>query len=106
MEKKEKKEVFQVDLPKKEENQEKTKEVVFKSYHRGTIVFIEPEKYIKFLNHIYKTSDEKIINFLRSHPAFGVEIFENEFPDFIIKQIEENKKYISSFNPEEEKIIA
>jgi hypothetical protein len=73
----------------------------FKSYHRGTIIFITPDEYIKFVNHIYNTTDEEIAQKLRDHPAFGKEIFEGEFPPEIIEKFKKSKEFLTYINPEE-----
>jgi len=74
----------------------------FKSYHRGTILFITPDDYIKFVNHLYITNDEEIAEKIRNHPAFGKEVFEGEFPPEIIERFKKAKEYITYVNPEAE----
>lgn len=77
-------------------------EVLFKSLHQGTIIFRTSSSYIKFVGHIYRTSDKEIIKFLRSHPAFGSEIFEGEFPKEILDKFRRDKEFLRGFNIEEE----
>ncbi len=79
------------------------KVAVFKSLHRNTMVFLDPDNFIKFTNHIFRTEDEDMAEFLRHHPSFGTEIFEGEFPEHILKKFEEDKKFIAHFelSPEE-----
>lgn len=81
------------------------KKVTFKSLHRGTLVFVTPDKYLRFVNHLLQTDDEETIAFLRNHPAFGQEIFEGEFPEWVREKFKKDKQFLNYFNPEDETII-
>lgn len=78
------------------------RKITFKSLHRGSLLFLSPDHYIKFINHLYSTNDPEIIEAIRTHPMFGQEFFEGEFPDWVKEKFQKDKQYISYFNPDEE----
>lgn len=82
----------------------KPKEILFKSIHYGTIVFLTQDKYIKFINGSYRTSDPAEIDALRKHPAFNQEIFENEYPSDVLDKRRKDKEYLRTFDIGEEEV--
>lgn len=75
---------------------------LFKSIHINTILFQDPDHYIKFNNRLFSTDDQEIADFIRKHPAFGQEIFENEYPEWVLDKFKREKEYIRIINPEED----
>lgn len=95
-------ELYKIEADVKPLDTSASKKITFKSYHRGSLVFITPDKYIRFINHLYTTDDEEVISYLREHPMFGQEFFEGDFPDWVKEKIQKDKQHISYFNPDEE----
>lgn len=71
------------------------KQVVFLSRAREAMFFINEHEYIQFRNNTFVTNKPEAIGFLREHSAFGLELFEKEFPQHIKQQREEQKRYIT-----------
>lgn len=75
-------------------------EVMFLSKAKNLTVFRDGDDYIIFRNYIFVTDNPVNADFLRNSPYFGYEIFENEYPPEILKEIEDRNKYLTR-DPEE-----
>lgn len=76
------------------------KQVVFLSLKKEAMFFITENEYVQFKNNIFRTNVDKCIEYLRDHPAYNIELFENDFPQHIKQKFENDKKYITR-DPEE-----
>lgn len=69
--------------------------VTFVSYKKELSIFLEHDEYIQFAHHSFVTNDQRLIDYLRNSPLYEKEIWEGEFPDYIKRKLEEERKYLT-----------
>ena len=72
-------------------------EVVFVSKRKEMMIFITDSEYVKFKANTFITNVPHVLASLRSNPLLNNEIFEGGFPDYVKREIEEDKKYQTKF---------
>lgn len=53
--------------------------------------YISHNVHIPVKNHMWKTTDDGLKKYLRTHPRFGVDIFEGDMPKHIVEAIKKRK---------------
>lgn len=68
--------------------------VTFISTKRDLLLFKKEDYIIKFDNHYYKTDNKSDIAFLKSHPRYEQDFWKDKFPDYVLKKMKEDQKWI------------
>lgn len=76
--------------------------VTFLSKAKNLTVFRDGDDYIIFRNYIFQTDNPMNINFLRESPYYDIEIFEGQYPEHILKEIEDRNKFLTRDKEEHE----
>lgn len=76
-------------------NLDETKSKMFLSIRKSLVLFMSDTEMINFKARTFTTDRNDIVKFIREHPSFGVEIFEDKYPEHIAKAFIENDKYIT-----------
>lgn len=69
--------------------------VIFMSPTKAYQIFKEDGSFIQFANQMYITNDKEDIEFLKGHDMFGIDFWEGEFPDYVIKKMEKDREFIT-----------
>jgi len=68
---------------------------LFLSVRKALTLFVDDQEMIIFKGRTFTTDKPEIASFIRKHPAFGTEVFEEKYPEHITKSMTENDKYIT-----------
>lgn len=70
-------------------------QITFLSTKKSLMLFADDVTYIVFKNYVFTTNNPETIEYLRSHEAYGNDIFEGDYPDHVKKAIAEKRKYFT-----------
>lgn len=68
---------------------------LFLSIRKSLTLFMNDQEMIIFKGRTFTTDKADVASFIRKHPAFGTEIFEDKYPEHVTKAMTENDKYIT-----------
>lgn len=68
---------------------------VYMSTIKSMMIFISDQSYLQFAHHRFITDDKDLQQVIEGNGLFGRDIFEGEFPSYVKKQIERDRKYIT-----------
>lgn len=68
---------------------------LFLSVRKALTLFMNDQEMIIFKGRTFTTDKVEVSTFIRKHPAFGTEIFEDKYPEHVTKSMTENDKYIT-----------
>lgn len=79
------------------------KVITFLATRKELLLFRTDTSYLQFRNHMFRTNDSDIIEYIKTHPIFNQEIFDGDYPPAIKKKMEE---YRSKFtrDPDEHEL--
>lgn len=70
---------------------------IFVSKRKELMIFITDSEYVKFKANTFSTNVPRILKALRENPLLGNEMFEGGFPDYVKRELDEDKKYQTKF---------
>lgn len=63
------------------------------SKKKGLSFYVDDNTLLQFLNNTFETDDERLINYLETHPAFKIEFWKDKLPEEIIRIREHDKAF-------------
>jgi len=75
----------------------------FVATKKEMMLFYTEHEYIAFKNNVFRTNVPKAIEYIKTHPAFNIDIFENAYPEHIKKKMEEHRRYVTRDPDEHER---
>lgn len=75
--------------------QSTTKSAVYLSTRKELMLFVDENTYYQFRRRMFTTNIPQAMEFIESHPAFGLEIFKNQYPAHIAEKLELDKREIT-----------
>lgn len=65
------------------------------SKKKGLSFYVDDNTLLQFLNNSFETDDERLINYLETHPHYKVEFWKDKLPEEIIKIREHDKHFFT-----------
>lgn len=62
---------------------------------KSLMLYVSETEAIIFRERMFFTEDERIKEFIREHPMFNIEVWENEMPDYFVQELNDRQRTIT-----------